>query len=269
MHCSAKQSSRIFSASHTCVFVSKETCCCSRFNQKCLEFSIFSPWRNYFELDLDPTLEILLSKDYFLISRFLLVVCFIFLYFTFTIESTRHKSTEEGFAIPMTKRKLTFIDEEKTRRPFFHSRTNTVFSRKRVDRHWTCQSQGGAEEQFNPNHDSLVEKCADSTGPISQWNPRLTTITSHDRFHRFIRLESFCNKVSLKRYNLLSSNVQNDHFTKVCKYSYECTRTKRDGGGGGGMYRIESNSRFEIWIHKKMKSYAIVSSLRYNRSVKR
>lgn len=232
MHCSAKQSSRIFSASHTCVFVSKETCCCSRFNQKCLEFS---PWRNYFELDLDPTLEILLSKDYFLISRFLLVVRFIFLYFTFTIESTRHKSIEEGFAIPMTKRTLTFIDEEKTRRPFFHSRTNTVFPRKRVDRHWTCQSQGGAEEQFNPNHDSLVEKCADSTGPISQWNPRLTTITSHDRFHRFIRLESFCNEASLKRYNLLSSNVQNDHFTKVCKYSYECTRTKRDGGRGEGV----------------------------------
>lgn len=67
--------------------------------------------------------------------------------------------------------------------------------------------------------------------PISQWNPRLkTTITSHDRFHRFIRLESFCNEASLKRYNLLSSNVQNDHFTKVCKYSCECTRSKEKRG---------------------------------------
>lgn len=91
MHCSAKQSSRIFSASHTCVFVSKETCCCSRFNQKCLEFSIFSPWRNYFELDLDPTLEILLSKD-FTFFDFTISSRRAFYFFVFYIHNRKHAS---------------------------------------------------------------------------------------------------------------------------------------------------------------------------------
>lgn len=184
MHCSAKQSSRIFSASHTCVFVSKETCCCSRFNQKCLEFS---PWRNYFELDLDPTLEIFLSKDYFLISRFLLVVRFIFLYFTFTIESTRHKSIEEGFAIPMTKRKLTFIDQEKTRRPFFHSRTNTTCSHESAS--IDTELVNRREEPKNSSIQTTIRSLKSApiqpgqlANEILVWPRSLLTIVSTDSF---------------------------------------------------------------------------------------